>query len=86
MLTAKCPIALNNENLLLGNGLVISPFRNNASIGPNQPRSMRFAIASININKDLDEFVAGYHTKVQPNPGEIKYERNPVRFHLPRLT
>ncbi|KAK4080719.1 hypothetical protein Trihar35433_1824 [Trichoderma harzianum] len=70
--------ALNNENLLLGNGLVISPFRNTASIGPNQPRSMRYAIASISIDKDLDEFVAGYHSKVQPNPGEIKYERNPV--------
>ncbi|KAL7787971.1 hypothetical protein V8C37DRAFT_389215 [Trichoderma ceciliae] len=70
--------ALNNENLLLGNGLVISPFRNSASIGPNQPRSMRYAIASINIDKDLDEFVAGYHSKVQPNPGEINYERNPV--------
>lgn len=47
---------------------------------------MRFAVASININKDLDEFVAGFHSKVQPNTGEIKYERNPVRFHLPRLT
>lgn len=70
--------ALNNENLLLGNGLVISPFRNSTSIGPNQPRSMRFAVASININKDLDEFVAGFHSKVQPNTGEIKYERNPV--------
>ncbi|KAH6607178.1 rho gtpase activator rgd1 [Trichoderma cornu-damae] len=70
--------ALNNENLLLGNGLVISPFRNTTSIGPNQPRSMRYAIASINIDKDLDEFVAGYHSKVQPHPGEIKYERNPV--------
>ncbi|OTA03842.1 Rho GTPase-activating protein [Trichoderma parareesei] len=70
--------ALNNENLLLGNGLVISPFRNSATIGPNQPRSMRYAIASINIDKDLDEFVATYHSKVQPNPGEVKYERNPV--------
>ncbi|GFP52990.1 probable Rho-GTPase-activating protein 7 [Trichoderma asperellum] len=70
--------ALNNENLLLGNGLVISPFRNSTSIGPNQPRSMRFAVASININKDLDEFVAGFHSKVQPNTGEIKYERNLV--------
>ncbi|KAM0513831.1 hypothetical protein ACHAPE_007432 [Trichoderma viride] len=70
--------ALNNENLLLGNGLVISPFRNSTSIGPNQPRSMRFAVASINISKDLDDFVAGFHSKVQPNTGEIKYERNPV--------
>ncbi|KAL7930405.1 hypothetical protein V8C35DRAFT_163111 [Trichoderma chlorosporum] len=70
--------ALNNENLLLGNGLVISPFRNTSTIGPNQPRSMRYAIASISIDKDLDEFVAGFHSKVQPNPGEIKYERNPV--------
>ncbi|KAL7894502.1 hypothetical protein HDV63DRAFT_408249 [Trichoderma sp. SZMC 28014] len=70
--------ALSNENLLLGNGLVISPFRNSASIGPNQSRSMRFAVASINVNKDLDDFVAGFHSKVQPNTGEIKYERNPV--------
>ncbi|KAL6893236.1 hypothetical protein GGI43DRAFT_174068 [Trichoderma evansii] len=75
--------ALNNENLLLGNGLVISPFRNSTSIGPNQPRSMRFAVASININKDLDEFVSGFHSKVQPNTGEIKYERNPVLGPLP---
>jgi hypothetical protein len=41
---------------------------------------MRYAIASINIDKDLDEFVATYHSKVQPNPGEVKYERNPVRL------
>lgn len=75
--------ALNNENLLLGNGLVISPFRNTASIGPNQPRSMRYAIASISIDKDLDEFVAGFHSKVQPNPGEIKYERNAVLGPVP---
>lgn len=44
---------------------------------------MRYAIASISIDKDLDEFVAGFHSKVQPNPGEIKYERNPVRIQCP---
>ncbi|KOS18161.1 RHO GTPase-activating protein RGD1 [Escovopsis weberi] len=46
--------------------------------GSYQQRSLRSAVASINNEKDLNEFVAGNHTKVQQNTGEIKYERNPV--------
>jgi hypothetical protein len=65
-----------NEKLLLSNGLIISPLK-----GPgaeSQPRSLRLAVASINNERDLDEFVASHHSKRAPYTGEVKYERNPV--------
>ncbi|KAI9163404.1 RHO GTPase-activating protein RGD1 [Paramyrothecium foliicola] len=65
-----------NEKLLLSNGLIISPLR-----GPgaeSQPRSLRQAVASINNDKDLNDYVASHHLKMAPNTGEVKYERHPV--------
>ena len=56
--------------------MIISPLK-----GPGaetQPRSLRQAVASINNEKDLNEFVASHHLKMAPKTGEVKYERNPV--------
>ncbi|KAG5999996.1 hypothetical protein E4U54_001588, partial [Claviceps lovelessii] len=66
-----------NEKLLLGNGLVISPFKNNQALeGAGKPRSLRRAVAAIDNEKDMNDFVAGQHSKIQPY-SEVRYERNP---------
>jgi hypothetical protein len=65
-----------NEKLLLSNGLIISPLKGPAA--DTQPRSLRLAVASINNEKDLNEYVAAHHLKMPPNTGEVKYERHPV--------
>ncbi|KAG6038782.1 hypothetical protein E4U41_003714 [Claviceps citrina] len=66
-----------NEKLLLGNGLVVSPFKNQGGQGAGQPRSLRQAVAAIDNEKDMNDFVAGQHSKIQPY-SEVKYERNPM--------
>ncbi|KND88063.1 RHO GTPase-activating protein RGD1 [Tolypocladium ophioglossoides CBS 100239] len=66
-----------NEKLLLGNGLIVSPFKSPGGDNMSQPRSLRQAVAAIDNVRDLNEFVAVQHTKVQPNY-EVKYERNPL--------
>ncbi|KAG6017578.1 hypothetical protein E4U43_000849 [Claviceps pusilla] len=67
-----------NEKLLLGNGLVISPFKNNQALeGAGKPRSLRQAVAAIDNEKDMNDFVAGQHSKIQPY-SEVRYERNPI--------
>ncbi|POR39239.1 RHO GTPase-activating protein RGD1 [Tolypocladium paradoxum] len=66
-----------NEKLLLGNGLIVSPFKSPGGENVPQPRSLRHAVAAIDNARDLNEFVAAQHTKVQPNY-EVKYERNPI--------
>lgn len=70
-----------NEKLLLGNGLIVSPFKSPGGENTSQPRSLRQAVAAIDNVRDLNEFVAAQHTKVQPSY-EVKYERNPVRAHV----
>ncbi|KAG5917657.1 hypothetical protein E4U42_007164, partial [Claviceps africana] len=66
-----------NEKLLLGNGLVVSPFKNNqAPEGAGKPRSLRQAVAAIDNEKDMNDYVAGQHGKIQPY-SEVRYERNP---------
>ncbi|PHH84409.1 hypothetical protein CDD83_1989 [Cordyceps sp. RAO-2017] len=67
-----------NEKLLLGNGLTISPQNPYGGASPPQPRSLREAVAAIHNVRDLDEFVAAHHVKIQPK-SEVKYERHPVR-------
>lgn len=66
-----------NEKLLLGNGLIVSPFKTQGAEGAGQPRSLRQAVAAIDNEKDLNDFVAGQHARIQPYT-EVKYERNPV--------
>lgn len=76
------PIAAFNEKLLLSNGLSISPIK-----GPDgqqsASRSLRHAVMSIDNEKDLDDFVAGHHSRIPPSSGEVKYERNPVSIIFP---
>ncbi|EFY93152.1 beta-chimaerin [Metarhizium acridum CQMa 102] len=71
-----------NEKLLLGNGLIISPFKTQGAQGAGQPRSLRQAVAAIDNEKDFNDFVAGQHTRIQPYT-EVKYERNPLLINNP---
>ncbi|KHN98754.1 RhoGAP domain containing protein [Metarhizium album ARSEF 1941] len=71
-----------NEKLLLGNGLIVSPFKTQGPEGAGQPRSLRQAVASIDNEKDFNDFVAGQHTRIQPYT-EVKYERNPLLMPNP---
>ncbi|UNI24334.1 Rho GTPase-activating protein [Purpureocillium takamizusanense] len=66
-----------NEKLLLGNGLIVSPFKATGLENTNQPRSLRQAVAAIDNVKDFNDFVAAQHSKVPANT-EVKYERNPL--------
>lgn len=66
-----------NEKLLLGNGLIVSPFKTPTPENAGQPRSLRHAVGAIDNVKDFNDFVAAQHSKVLPNT-EVKYERNPL--------
>ncbi|KAH9889251.1 hypothetical protein F4778DRAFT_754599 [Xylariomycetidae sp. FL2044] len=66
-----------NEKLLLSNGLVISPLKSATS--PDQPsRSLREVIKAIDNQKDLDDYITSFYTKLPPKTSELKYERHPV--------
>ncbi|KAH8662241.1 putative GTPase-activating protein [Xylariales sp. PMI_506] len=63
-----------NEKLLLSNGLVISPLKNQA--GPT--RSLKEVIQAVDNSKDLEDYLTSFYSKVPPKSSEPKYERNPV--------
>ncbi|OLN86092.1 putative Rho-GTPase-activating protein 7 [Colletotrichum chlorophyti] len=63
-----------NEKLLLSNGLSISPIKGQSG----GQRSLREAVMSINNEKDLHDYLSSHHSKLPPNYGEVKYEKNPI--------
>ncbi|KEY68333.1 hypothetical protein S7711_07804 [Stachybotrys chartarum IBT 7711] len=65
-----------NEKLLLSNGLIISPLKS-GDAGAHS-RSLRQAVASINNDKDFNDFVSSQYPRIAHGSGEVKYERNPV--------
>lgn len=67
-----------NEKLLLGNGLCISPLKNQPGGGPSDARSLRQAVQNMNNDKDLTDYILGHSTKVSTKPPEIKYEKHPA--------
>ncbi|TQV93231.1 hypothetical protein V2A60_010334 [Cordyceps javanica] len=66
-----------NEKLLLGNGLIVYPFKNQPGETTPQPRSLRQAVSSINNERDFNEFILAQQSKVAPAT-EVKYEKNPL--------
>lgn len=80
--TDSSHVAAFNEKLLLGNGLIVSPFKSQGPEGAGKPRSLRQAVAAIDNEKDINDYVAGQHGKIQPY-SEVRYERNPVSFSIP---
>ena len=76
------PPASFNERLLLGNGLCVSPLKSQSNdLGS---RSLRDVVLQIDNAKDLNNYVSSFASKVGSS-GEIKYERHPVRIHVPPL-
>lgn len=64
-----------NEKLLLSNGLVISPLKNQSG---QQARSLKEVIQAIDNHQDLEDYILSFHSKLPPKSSEPKYERNPV--------
>lgn len=66
----------------MGNGLCVSPLKspsNDLSL-----RSLRDVVLQIDNARDLNNYVSSFASKVGSS-GEIKYERHPVRIHIPEL-
>jgi hypothetical protein len=74
-------IASYNEKLLLSNGLVISPLKNSATPG-QQSRSLKEVIGAVDNNKDFEDYIKSFYSKVPPKSSEPKYERHPVSSTL----
>lgn len=66
-----------NEKLLLSNGLVISPLKNNEFTGQHT-RSLKEVINAVDNKQDLENYVISFHGRVPLKSSEPKYERNPV--------
>ncbi|KAK0632229.1 hypothetical protein B0T14DRAFT_559943 [Immersiella caudata] len=62
-----------NEKLLLSNGLSISPLKNTP-----EARSLRETILAIDNDRDLQDYINNYYSRMPPKGGEPKYERNPL--------
>lgn len=71
------PLASFNERLLLGNGLCISPIKNQSD-GLAQ-RSLRDVVFQIDNTRDFNDYVSSFVSKVG-NAADIRYERHPVRY------
>ena len=79
---ANFDIASFNEKLLLSNGLVISPLKNNEFTGQHT-RSLKEVINAVDNKQDLENYVISFHGRVPLKSSEPKYERNPVRYAKP---
>ncbi|OAA60412.1 Rho GTPase activator [Niveomyces insectorum RCEF 264] len=69
-----------SEKLLLSNGLSISPIK--SAQKPNAS-SLREVVTSIDTERDLNNYLAGFHSRVPPKTGEPKYERHAVLGNAP---
>ncbi|PGG98869.1 hypothetical protein AJ79_08745 [Helicocarpus griseus UAMH5409] len=67
------------EKLLLGNGLCVSPLKNN---GP-EFKSLRDAACQVDNEKDFKAYVLSHASKVSSNATEIKYEKHPTLAAAP---
>lgn len=76
-LTNVYSLAAFNEKLLLSNGLIISPMKDNN--GQTSSKSLRQVVLAVDNEKDVNEYIASHHGNIRPNQGEVKYERHPVR-------
>lgn len=54
---------------------MISPLKNHQS---GQSRSLKEVIQAVDNNKDLEDYITSFHSKVPVQTSEPKYERNPV--------
>jgi hypothetical protein len=66
-----------NERLMLGNGLLVSPFNE-----PNAPqkRSMRELVLQIDNQQDFQGYIRSFGARIPPRSGDIEYKPHPVGF------
>lgn len=67
-----------NEKLLLGNGLCVSPLKNQPKGMPSDNRSMREVAHNIDNEKDFRDYVLSFSNKAGTRTSEIKYEKHPT--------
>ncbi|KAI9860016.1 MAG: hypothetical protein M1813_006363 [Trichoglossum hirsutum] len=84
-LTAECDSGLTlqlqkfasfNEKLLLHNGLTISPIDPSTGSNP-ESHSLRDVVYLVDNEKDFNNYILSFSSKVQPKAAELKYERHP---------
>lgn len=75
-------LALLNEKLLLGNGLCVSPLKNQPNGMAMESRSLREVAHSIDNEKDFRDYVLSFSNKAGSRTSEIKYEKHPTLASL----
>jgi Rho GTPase-activating protein RGD1 len=67
-----------NEKLLLGNGLCVSPLKNQPNGMTPESRSLREVAHNIDNEKDFRDYVLSFSNKAGTRTSEIKYEKHPA--------
>ena len=80
---AYAVLASFNEKLLLSNGLCVSPLKGHSNGQGPQGRSLRDVVYQIDNERDLENYVTSFTSKVGHKPTDIRYERHPVIKLLP---
>ncbi|KAI9689195.1 MAG: hypothetical protein M1822_000933 [Bathelium mastoideum] len=62
-----------NEKLLLGNGIIIAPLKNE----PNSQKSLRDIVYGIDNEKDLHNYISSYTPKIPARTQTIEYRQHP---------
>ncbi|KAL9108732.1 MAG: hypothetical protein Q9227_006528 [Pyrenula ochraceoflavens] len=70
--------AMLNERLLLGNGLCVSPLKNQANGVVSQNKSLREVAQQVDNEKDFKDYILSFSGKAGSRPSEIKYEKHPA--------
>lgn len=67
-----------NEKLLLGNGLCVSPLKNQPNGMTSTTRSLREVAQNIDNEKDFRDYILSFSNKAGTGTSEIKYEKHPA--------
>ena len=70
--------ASQNEALLLGNGLCVSPLKDQANSGGSEAKSLREIATQIDNDRDFKECLLKFSEKASTRTLEIKYEKHPA--------
>ncbi len=70
--------AFLNEKLLLGNGLCVSPLKNQQNGVTSTSRSLREVAHNIDNEKDFRDYILSFSNKAGTRASDIKYEKHPT--------
>lgn len=71
-------VANFNEKLLVGNGMIVSPVKNDATDNVGESLSMREMVQQIDNERDFQTYVTSHTNNVPSKPADIQYEKHPV--------